>query len=314
MRRSFARYSLDYVNPRTLKGGFITSYVEPANPASFLPTRSLKGKRILVTGGSRGIGLAIALRAAKDGAKVAVAAKSVVEDPKLGGTIFSAAEEINKAGGLGLAVQLDIRDEEAAKKAIDKVVSEFGGLDILINNASAINLANTSATDMKRYDLIHTINARGTFMMTKYCHEWLKKGDNPHILTLSPPLNLDPKWLKPHVAYTMSKFGMSMCVIGHAEEFMGDGIAVNGLWPRTTIATAAVNNLLGGDALMKMSRTPSIMADAAHCVLTRRSDMCSGNLFLDDEVLASEGLAGEANLAKYAVQPGAPLAPDLYVF
>lgn len=314
LRRSAPRKSLDYVNPRTLKGSFVSKYIEPANPALYLPERSLKGKRILVTGGSRGIGLAIALRAAQDGAMVAIAAKSVEENPVLGGTIYSAAEEINKAGGVGLPIQVDIRSEEAVQRAVDKVVSEFGGLDILINNASAIGLTSTAETDMKRYDLMHTINARGTYMVTKYCHEALKKGVNPHILTLSPPLNLDPKWLKPHVAYTMSKYGMSMCVVGHAEEFKVDKIAVNGLWPRTTIATAAVSNLLGGDALMKMSRTPQIMAGAAHCVLTRRSDLCTGNLFLDDEVLASEGRGGEEALSKYAYKAGAPLVPDLYVF
>eukprot|EP00760_Papus_ankaliazontas_P024427 PhM_4_TR2301/c0_g1_i2/m.83448/K13775/atuG; citronellol/citronellal dehydrogenase len=276
-----------------------------------LPERSLKGQTLFITGASRGIGLAIALRAARDGANVVIAAKSVEEHPKLKGTIYSAAKEVEAAGGRALAVQVDVRDEASIAAALKAAADKFGGIDIVVNNASAINLAPTDKVDMKRYDLMHSINTRGTFLTTKLALPYLKKSKNPHVLNLSPPLNMEARWFAPHVAYTMAKFGMSMCVLGHAEEFKSDGIAVNALWPRTTIATAAVNNLLGGDMLMQVSRTPDVMADAAHCIFTRKSTHCTGNFFIDDEVLASEGVG---NLDKYAVNPKMKtLAPDFFV-
>lgn len=278
-----------------------------------LDERTLRGKTLFITGASRGIGLAIALRAARDGANIVVAAKSDKENPKIPGTIFSAASEIEKAGGKALPLKVDVRDENSVKLAVEAAVKAFGGIDILVNNASAISLTQTADTDMKRYDLMHSINTRGTFVCTKACLPFLKKSSNPHVLNLSPPLNMEPQWFGPHVAYTMAKYGMSMCVLGHAEEFKGDGIAVNALWPRTTIATAAVNNLLGGETLMNMSRKPEIMADAAHCIFTRKSRLCSGNFFVDDEVLASEGLANDG-LIRYKANPDAKyLAPDFFV-
>ncbi len=274
---------------------------------------SLKGKTLFISGGSRGIGLAIALRAARDGANVAIAAKTAEPNPKLPGTIHTAAAEIEKAGGHGLALQCDIRDETAIAEAVRKTVARFGGIDILINNASAISLTNTLDTPMKRVDLMFGINVRGTYACSQACLPLLKQsaaaGRNPHILTLSPPLNMDPKWFGPHVAYTIAKYGMSMCVMGMAEEFRNDGIAINALWPRTIIHTAALAMIQGIDT--DRARTPEIMADAAHVILNRESRGCTGNFFIDDEVLAS---AGVTELAKYAVAPdkGAPI-PDLFI-
>ncbi len=270
----------------------------------------LKGKTIFITGGSRGIGKAIALRAAQDGANVVIAAKTTEPDPRLPGTIFTAAEEIEAAGGKALPLKVDIRFEDQVQEAINETVKKFGGIDILINNASAIHLGDTLNTPMKRFDLMHQINLRGTFLVSKVCVPELKKASNPHILTLSPPLNLDPRWFGPHVAYTIAKYGMSMCVLGMAEEFKADGIAVNALWPRTTIATAAVKNLLGGDAMVNQSRTDEIMADAAHAILTKPSKECTGNFFIDEDVLRKEGVT---DFDKYAVKPGEPLMTDLFL-
>lgn len=269
-----------------------------------------KGKTVFITGASRGIGKAIALKLAKDGANIVVAAKSVEENPKLGGTIFSAAAEIEAAGGKALAVACDIRNEEQIIDAVNKAVAHFGGIDILINNASAISLTTTEATESKRFDLMHDINVRGTFLVTKHCIPHLKKGSNPHILNLSPPINMDPKWLGNHVAYTMSKYNMSMMAIGFAEELKPFRIAANALWPRTTIATAAVMNLLGGQMLINMSRTPEIIADAAYAILKRPSASCTGNLYLDEDVLAEEGVT---DLSGYSVVPGATLYTDLFL-
>src|SRR5688572_23611368 len=251
---------------------------------------SFQNKTVFVTGASRGIGKAVALKLASEGANIIVAAKSVEENPKLGGTIFSAAEEIEKAGGKALAVQLDIRDEEQIKSAVEQAVNTFGGIDVLINNASAIQLTNTEQTEAKRFDLMHDINVRGTFLMTKNCIPYLKIGNNPHILTLSPPLNLQLKWFKSHLPYTLSKYNMSMMALGWSEELKQYGIASNALWPRTTIDTAAVRNLLGGDALAKMSRTTDIIADAVDYILSKPSSECTGNTFIDEEVLAKEGI------------------------
>ncbi len=271
---------------------------------------SLKGKTLLITGASRGIGLAIGLRAARDGANIAIAAKTAEPHPKLQGTIHSAAEEIEAAGGKALPLVVDIRSEEAVVKAVEKTAETFGGIDILINNASAISLTGTLQTDMKRYDLMHQVNARGTFLCSKTCIPHLKKAENPHILNLSPPLNMEERWFAPHVAYSMAKYGMSLCVLGMAGELRKDGVAVNALWPRTTIATAAIQNLLGGDEIMKRSRKPEILADAAHIILRRKARECTGNFFIDDEVLASEGIT---DLTDYAVDPGQQLAPDFFV-
>lgn len=269
-----------------------------------------KNKTILVTGASRGIGKAIALKLAKEGANIVVASKSVEENPKLGGTIFSAAKEMEEAGGKALPLQCDIRFEDQIKDVVEKAVAHFGGIDILINNASAISLTSTEQTETKRFDLIHSINVRGTFFVTKACIPFLEKSSNAHILTLSPPLNLKPKWFVNHLAYTITKYNMSMMTMGWAEEFKKDKIAANSLWPKTTIATAAVKNLLGGEALMKMSRTPEILADAAYYVLRQPSTECTGNLFIDEEVLAKEGVT---NLEGYAVTPGGHLYNDLFV-
>ena len=269
-----------------------------------------KGKTIFITGASRGIGKAIALKLAKDGANIVVAAKSVEENPKLGGTIYSAAEEIEAAGGKALAVACDIRNEDQIIEAVNKAVAHFGGIDILINNASAISLTTTETTESKRFDLMHDINVRGTFLVSKHCIPHLKKGSNPHILNLSPPINMEPKWLGNHVAYTMSKYNMSMMVIGFAEELKPFRIAANALWPRTTIATAAVMNLLGGQMLINMSRTPEIIADAAYAILKRPSSTCTGNLYLDEDVLAEEGVT---DLSGYSVIPGATLYTDLFL-
>jgi citronellol/citronellal dehydrogenase len=267
-------------------------------------------KTALITGATRGIGKAIALRLAKEGANIVIAAKSVEENVKLGGTIFSAAREIEAAGAKALAVQCDIRFEDQIKNVVDKAVEKFGGIDILVNNASAISLTSTEQTEPKRFDLMHDINVRGTFFVTKACIPHLKKANNPHILTLSPPLNLDPTWFNKHVAYTITKYNMSMMTIGWANEFSKDHIAANALWPRTTIDTAAVRNLLGGETLAKMSRTPDILADAAYYILRQPSNECTGNLFIDEQVLAREGIT---DLEKYSVVPGAKLYNDLFI-
>ncbi len=271
---------------------------------------SLSGKTLFITGASRGIGKAIALRAAKDGANIVIAAKTTEPKPNLPGTIFTAAEEIEAAGGKALPIKVDIRDEALVQAAVDQAVETFGGIDICINNASAINLGGTLNVSMKRYDLMHAINSRGTFMTSKLCLPHLLNAENPHILTLSPPLNMRPEWFGPHVAYTMAKFGMSMCALGMAEEFKDEGVAVNALWPQTTIATAAVQNLLGGDDLAKRSRTPRIVADAAYVILNRDSRTCSGNFFIDEDVLREEGVS---NFENYAVDPSQELCPDLFV-
>jgi len=270
----------------------------------------LKGKTAFITGASRGIGAAIALRLAKEGANIAVVAKSVKEDPRLGGTIFSTVEQVNAAGGRGLAVQCDIRDEEQVIAAVQQVVTIFGGIDILVNNASSITLSNTEETEMKRFDLMHDINVRGTYIVTKHCIPFLKKSDNGHILTMSPPIDLDPRWMEPYVAYTISKYNMSMMTLGWALEFKKYGVAANSLWPVTTIATAAVKNLLGGDYLMDRSRKPEILADCAAYILQQSSKECTGHLFLDEDVLKA---AGVTDLDQYAMKPGMPLQRDLYV-
>ena len=271
---------------------------------------SLRGKTLFITGASRGIGLAIGLRAAKDGANVAIVAKTAEPNPKLPGTVFSAAKEIEAAGGKALPLIVDIRFEDQVADAVKKTVEAFGGIDILVNNASAISLTNTLGTPMKRYDLMHSINTRGTFVCSQACIPHLKQAKNPHVLNLSPPLNMETRWFEGHVAYTMAKFGMSMCVLGMAGEFKSDGIAFNALWPRTAIATAAVQNLLGGEDAMRGSRKPEIMADAAHAIFSRPSRECTGNFFIDDEVLAS---IGKKDLSEYAVDPAAALIPDFFV-
>ena len=271
---------------------------------------SLRGKTLFITGASRGIGLAIGLRAARDGANVVIAAKTAEPHPKLPGTVHTAAAEIEAAGGKALACVVDVRSEDQIQAAVAKTVETFGGIDVLVNNASAISLTGTVATPMKRYDLMHQVNTRGTFACSQACIPHLKKAANPHILNLAPPLNMDARWFAPHVAYTMAKFGMSMCVLGMAEELRADGIAVNALWPRTVIATAAVQNLLGGDAVMQGSRKPEIMGDAAHVILTRPSREFTGHFCIDDETLAS---AGVTDLSGYALSPGATLIPDFFV-
>ena len=273
----------------------------------------LKGKTLFITGASRGIGLAIAQRAARDGANVAVAAKTTEAHAKLPGTIFSAAEEIEAAGGQALPLQCDIRDEQSVHDAVAKTVERFGGIDILVNNASAISLTRTPATPMKRFDLMFGVNVRGTYVSSQACLPYLKQsakaGRNPHILNLSPPLSMKAKWFAPHVAYTMAKYGMSMCVLGMAEEFKHDGIGVNALWPRTVIATAALQVIPLANP--KLGRTPEIMADAAYTILTRDARQCTGNFFIDDEVLAS---AGVKDLDRYAVTPGnRDFLPDFFV-
>jgi citronellol/citronellal dehydrogenase len=271
---------------------------------------SFQNKTAFITGASRGIGKAIALKLAAEGGNVVVAAKSIEENAKLGGTIYSAAAEIEAAGGKALAVQCDIRDEQQIKDAVGRAVEKFGGIDILINNASAISLTATENTDTKRFDLMHDINVRGTFFVSKACIPHLKNGTNAHILNMSPPINLNSKWFTGHSAYTISKYNMTMIVIGLAEELKKYGIAANTLWPKTTIATAAVQNLLGGDALIKMSRKPEIIADAAYYILRRPATKCSGNTFIDEHVLAEEGIT---DLNKYAVVPGARLYQDLFI-
>ena len=271
---------------------------------------SFQNKTVLITGASRGIGKAIGLRLAKEGANIIIASKSVEENPKLGGTIFTAAAEMEAAGGKALAVQCDIRFEDQVQNVVDKAVATFGGIDILINNASAISLTNTEQTEPKRFDLMYDINVRGTFFVSKACIPLLKKATNPHIINLSPPINMDMKWFSNHLAYTMSKYNMTMMALGLAAELKKFNIAANALWPKTTIATAAVQNLLGGQMLMNMSRTPEIMADSAYYILTKASTQCTGNTFIDEEVLASEGIV---DLSKYSVVPGAQLYTDLFV-
>ncbi|HMU09611.1 MAG TPA: NAD(P)-dependent oxidoreductase [Ferruginibacter sp.] len=271
---------------------------------------SFQNKTVIITGASRGIGKAIGLRLAKEGANIVIASKSVEENPKLGGTIFSAAEEMEAAGGKALAVQCDIRFEEQIQNVVDKTIEKFGGIDILVNNASAINLTPTEQTEPKRFDLMYDINVRGTFMMSRACIPYLKKGTNAHILNLSPPINMDLKWFEKHLAYTISKYDMTMIALGLSAELKKYNIASNSLWPRTTIATAAVNNLLGGEMLMKMSRTPEIMADAAYFILSKISTSCTGNSFIDEAVLAAEGITA---LDKYSVVPGGNLYNDLFI-
>jgi citronellol/citronellal dehydrogenase len=270
---------------------------------------TLKAKTLFITGASRGIGKAIALRAAKDGANVVIAAKTAEPHPKLAGTIYSAAEEIEQAGGKALPLLVDIRFEDQVAIAVGKAVETFGGIDILVNNASAIMLTGTLQTPMKRFDLMHQVNARGTFACSQACLPHLLKGQNPHILNISPPLNMDARWFKNHVAYTMAKYGMSMCVLGMAAEFASKGVAVNALWPRTSIATAAVD-MLGGDHMIKRSRTAEIMADAAHVILTRDAKSCTGNFFIDDSVLRE---AGVTDLDRYAVDPSQELLQDFFL-
>jgi len=271
---------------------------------------SLAGKTLFITGASRGIGLAIALRAARDGANIAVVAKTDQPHPKLPGTVHTAVADIEAAGGKGLACIADIRVEEQVTAAVERTCAAFGGIDILVNNASAIQLTGTVETDMKRFDLMHGVNVRGTFLCSRLCIPQLRQAANPHILNISPPLNLEPRWFQNHVAYTMSKYGMSLCVLGMSAELSAWGIAVNALWPRMAIATAAVRNLLGGEEAVQRCRQPVIMADAAHAILVRDSRTCTGKFFIDDEVLAGEGVT---DFDRYAVTPGAELLPDFFV-
>ncbi len=271
---------------------------------------SLKDKTLFISGGSRGIGLEIALRAARDGANVALIAKTAEPNPRLPGTVFTAAEEIEAAGGAALPIVGDIRDETAVEDAVAQTMQRFGGIYVCINNASAINLSGTEALEMKRYDLMQDVNTRGTFAVARACIPHLKRATNPHILTLSPPISLEPRWLGPHVAYTIAKYGMSLCALGFAAEFRDAGIASNALWPRTLIATAAVQNLLGGDDAMARSRKPSLYADAAYAVITRPSRECTGNTFLCEDVLAEEGVT---DFDAYAYLPGATPQVDMFV-
>ena len=273
---------------------------------------SLKGKTLFITGASRGIGLAIALRAAHDGANIAVVAKTGEPHPKLPGTVYTSAAEIEKAGGNALPILCDVRQEDQVNDAVQKTVEAFGGIDVCVNNASAIQLTGTLQTDMKRYDLMNGINTRGTFMVGRACIPHLKKAKNPHILTLSPPLDMKAKWFAPHVAYSLAKYGMSLCTLAWAEEFKKDGIAANSLWPRTTIATAAVK-MLGGDSFMKKSRTPEIMADAAYVIFCKSSREFTGNFCIDDLVLQAEGMR---DFSKYAAVPGtrdSDMLPDFFL-
>ncbi|TAK78790.1 MAG: NAD(P)-dependent oxidoreductase [Gammaproteobacteria bacterium] len=270
---------------------------------------SLKDKVIFITGASRGIGREIALRCARDGAKIVIAAKTTEAHPTLEGTIYTVAEEVEKLGGKALPLCVDVREEEQVTQAIAKTVETFGGMDILVNNASAINLSSTEEMQMKRFDLIFSVNVRATFMCSKLCIPHLKKAKNPHILNLSPPLNMNSKWFKQHVAYTMSKYGMSMCTLGMAEEFKAAGIAVNSLWPKTTIATAAIAVNFPKE-IYQASRKPTIMADAAHIILTSDSRKVTGNFFIDEKVLKEQGMT---NLDQYAMHPSAPLYPDIFV-
>ncbi len=271
---------------------------------------SLKGKTLFITGASRGIGLAIALRSAKDGANIAIAAKTDRPHPKLKGTIHTAADEIEKAGGKALAIVCNVREEASVQEAIEKTAMHFGGIDIVVNNASAIQLTPVSQTDMNRFDLMHQVNARGTFMVSKYAIPHLEKAKNPHILALSPPLDMNEKWFAPYTAYSMAKFGMSMVMLGLSGELRPKGIAANALWPRTTIATAAIENLLGGDRMMKMSRKPDILADAAYRIFLKPAREFSGNFLIDDSFLASEGVT---DFEQYRITLDSALAPDFFV-
>jgi citronellol/citronellal dehydrogenase len=271
---------------------------------------SLANKTLFITGASRGIGLAIALRAARDGANVAIAAKTAEPHPKLEGTIYTAAKDIEAAGGNALPLVVDVRDEAGVVAAVEKTVATFGGIDVCVNNASAIQLTGTLETDMKRYDLMHQINTRGTYVTSKACIPHLKKSSNPHVLNLSPPLDMNPRWFGGHVAYTMAKYGMSMCALGMAEEFRGEGIAFNALWPRTGIATAAIRNALAGDEGMRACRTPDIMADAAYWIFNQPSRQVTGNFFIDDVLLYD---AGERDFDKYRVDPSRELMRDFFV-
>jgi citronellol/citronellal dehydrogenase len=270
---------------------------------------SLAGKTMLITGGSRGIGKAIALRAARDGANVAIAAKTDRKHPVLPGTIHTTVEEIEASGGHGLAIRMDVRDEESVAQAVEQTVQKFGGLDILVNNASAIMLQGTLELPTKRYDLMFSTNVRGTYLMSRACIPHLRNSDNPHVLNLSPPLNLNPEWFRDHVAYTMAKYGMSMCVLGMAEEFRADGIAFNALWPRTVIATAALN-MLGGAISPDNCRTEDIMADAAHAILCQDAKLCTGNFYIDEDVLRGTGVK---DFSAYSVKPGEALLKDLFL-
>jgi citronellol/citronellal dehydrogenase len=271
---------------------------------------SLKGKSLFITGASRGIGLAIGLRAARDGANVAIAAKTAEPHPKLAGTIYTAAEDIERAGGKALPLVVDVRDEMMVKEALDKAAARFGGIDIVVNNASAIQLTDTSHTDMKRFDLMHQINTRGTFVVSKWAIPYLEKAANPHILMLSPPLDMQEKWFARHTAYTMAKFGMSLVVLGLAGELRERGIAVNALWPRTTIATSAIKNLLGGERVMAMSRTPEILADAAYAVFHKDAREFTGRFLIDDSFLYSEGVR---DFGRYRADPSQELAATFFV-
>jgi citronellol/citronellal dehydrogenase len=271
---------------------------------------NLKGKTLFITGASRGIGRSIALRAAADGANIAVVAKTKEPNPKLPGTVYTSVEDIESAGGNAIPCITDIRYEDQIQAAIDATVDSFGGIDILVNNASAINLSPTLEIEMKRYDLMLSVNVRGTFLCSKLCIPYLKKAENPHILNLSPPINMNPKWFKNNLAYTIAKYGMSMCVLGMAEEFRKDGIAINALWPKTSIATAAVKNLLGGESAVKHSRKPDIVADAAYLILTKPSRKCTGNFFIDEEILLEHGIT---DLKKYSVEPNYKLYLDFFL-
>jgi citronellol/citronellal dehydrogenase len=271
---------------------------------------TLAGKTLFITGASRGIGLAIGLRAAKDGANVVIAAKTAQPHPKLPGTIYTAAREIEAAGGKALPLVVDVREEEAVRSAIDTAAETFGGLDIVVNNASAISLTPTPQTDMKRFDLMHQINTRGTFMVSKHAIPHLERSGNPHVLMLSPPLDLQEKWFSPHLAYSIAKYGMSLCVLGLSGELRERGIAVNALWPRTTIATSAIKNLLGGDMIVRASRTPEILADAAYAIFNKPARAFTGRFLIDDTFLAEEGVT---DFERYRVDPSVPLALDFFV-
>jgi len=271
---------------------------------------SLAGKTLFITGASRGIGLAIALRAARDGANIVIAAKTAEPHKKLPGTIYSAAEAVEKAGGQALPIVVDVREPDNVKAAVDAAVERFGGIDICVNNASAIQLTGTLATDIRRYDLMNQVNARGSFVVSRACLPHLLKADNPHVLMLSPPLDMSPRWFAGHVAYTMAKYGMSMCVLGMAEEFRDQGVAFNALWPRTGIATAAIEFALAGQDGMAHCRTPEIMGDAAYAIFNKRARECTGNFFIDDVLLHGEG---ERDFDKYRVDPSKALMPDFFV-
>ncbi len=270
---------------------------------------SFSGKTVFITGASRGIGKAIGLRLARDGANIVVAAKTAQPHPKLPGTVYTAATEMDNAGGAGLAVVMDVRFEEQVRAAVERAVEHFGGIDVVINNASAISLTDTEHTSMKRFDLMQAVNTRGTYLTTATCVPWLEGASNPHVLNLAPPLNLDPKWFKNHVAYTMAKYGMSMCVLGHAAEYRDRGIAVNALWPRTAIATKAIE-LIGGPAMRAQCRSVDIMADAAFAILSRDAKSCTGNFFIDDDVLREEGID---DLSGYAIDPTQNLLQDFFI-